>query len=75
MKSLSHSDPYGLPDDFFTEYDVPDMNHNDFEIAMIGLIDKGLVEMAVHHGVKYYRLTAGAYALEPYFVPNHKARN
>lgn len=42
---------------YFTEKDIQGMTHNEFQVAMIGLIEGGLIEMEIKNGVRYYKPT------------------
>lgn len=59
----------------FTEDDIDDMSEEDFEQAITGLIDKGLIEVVEKDGVKSYRATTLLESLEDHFDSDPKARN
>ena len=42
---------------YFTEQDITGMTHEDFKVAMIGLIEKGLMEEIEVDGKPMYRPT------------------
>lgn len=60
---------------YFTEVEIPGMTHQEFQIAMIGLIEKGLMEMVEKDGVKYYRPTLLAHMISPHLDSNPKNKN
>lgn len=41
----------------FSRADVDDMSDSEFEVAMSGLLDKGLVEKLIINGIEHYLLT------------------
>jgi predicted transcriptional regulator with HTH domain len=60
---------------YFTEQDVPGMTHDQFEIAMIGLIEKGLMEMIEHNGMRLYRPTLLAQKMKSHLNSDLKSQN
>lgn len=60
---------------YFTEQDIKGMTHEEFQIAMIGLIEKGLMEMVEKNGVRFYRPTALLRVMKGHFKSNPKTQN
>lgn len=46
-----------LLESYFTEKDIPGVSAQEFQTAVLGLIEKGLIEMVEADGVKVYRPT------------------
>jgi hypothetical protein len=42
---------------YFTEKDINGVSSDEFQIAMIGLVERGLIETEVRDGIRYYRPT------------------
>lgn len=61
--------------DYFTEKDIKGMTHAEFQVAMIGLIEKGLIEMEIVNGVKYYRPTLLLKQMKGHHNSNPKQQN
>lgn len=60
---------------FFTEQDITGLTPEEFQIAMTGLIEKGLMEMVERGGQKFYRPTLLARKIKTHLNSNPKNQN
>lgn len=60
---------------YFSEQDITGMTHEDFQVAMLGLIEKGLMEMVEKDGIKFYRPTPILRKMKSHFNSAPKSRN
>jgi predicted transcriptional regulator with HTH domain len=60
---------------YFTEQDIKGMTAEEFQVAMIGLIEKGLMEMIEKDGMKFYRPTPLARKMKSHLNSNPKTQN
>lgn len=64
-----------LLNSYFTEQDISGMTHEEFRVAMAGLIEKGLMETVEKGGVKFYRPTKLARTIKTHINSNPKSQN
>ena len=60
---------------YFTEQDITGMTHAEFQVAMIGLIEKGLMEEVEMDGKKMYRPTHLLRKMKKHINSNPKNQN
>jgi predicted transcriptional regulator with HTH domain len=60
---------------YFTESDITGMTHSEFQVAMIGLIEKGLMEEVEVNGKKMYRPTPLLRKMKTHSHSNPKDQN
>jgi hypothetical protein len=60
---------------YFTEKDIKGMTHEEFQIAMIGLVEKGLMEMVEKDETRFYRPTELLRKMKNHFNSNPKTQN
>ena len=60
---------------YFTEQDIKGMTASEFQVAMLGLIEKGLMEMIEKDGMKFYRPTPLARKMKSHLNSNPKTQN
>lgn len=60
---------------YFKETDIVGLTHGEFQIAMIGLIDKGLMEMVEKNGMTFYRPTSLARTIKTHLHSPKKDRS
>jgi hypothetical protein len=60
---------------YFTEKDIKGLTHEQFQIAMLGLIEKGLMEMKEVDGKRMYRPTHLARKIKTHLHSEEKDRN
>lgn len=60
---------------YFTEQDIKGLTQTEFQVAMIGLIEKGLMEMIEKDGMKFYRPTPLAKKMKTHLNSNPKSQN
>jgi predicted transcriptional regulator with HTH domain len=60
---------------YFTEKDIQGITAAEFQIAMVGLIEKGLMEMIEMDGTKFYRPTPLARKMKGHLNSNPKNQN
>ncbi len=60
---------------YFTEQDITGLTQEEFKIAMLGLIEKGLMEVVEKDGNRFYRPTALLRKMKSHFNSNPKTQN
>lgn len=60
---------------YFTEQDITGLSQAEFQVAMIGLIEKGLMEMIEKDGMRFYRPTPLARKMKSHLNSNPKTQN
>jgi predicted transcriptional regulator with HTH domain len=60
---------------YFTEQDIKGLTIEEFQVAMLGLIEKGLMEMIEKDGMKFYRPTPLARKMKSHLNSNPKTQN
>jgi predicted transcriptional regulator with HTH domain len=60
---------------YFEEKDIKGLTQVEFQVAMIGLIEKGLMEEVEMNGKKLYRPTALARKMKSHLNSNPKTQN
>lgn len=60
---------------YFTEQDIKGMSHAEFQVAMIGLIEKGLMEAVEMDGKMMYRPTPLLRKMKKHVNSNPKNQN
>jgi len=60
---------------YFTEQDITGLTQTEFQVAMLGLIEKGLMEMIEKDGMKFYRPTPLARKMKSHLNSNRKTQN
>lgn len=60
---------------YFTEQDIKGLTQTEFQVAMIGLIEKGLMEMIEKDGMRFYRPTPLARKMKSHLNSNPKTQN
>ncbi len=60
---------------YFTEQDIRGLSHEQFQIGMMGLIEKGLIEMKIVDGKKMYRPTHLTRTIKTHLHSAEKGRN
>jgi hypothetical protein len=60
---------------YFTEEDIEGLTQNQFQIAMMGLIEQGLMEVKEVNGQKMYRATSLTRQIKTHLNSNEKDRN
>lgn len=64
-----------LMNSFFTEEDIEGLSHNQFQIGMMGLVEKGLIEVLEVNGKKMYRPTMMAKKIKTHLHSDPRVRN
>jgi len=64
-----------LLNSYFTEQDIESLTHAEFQIAMIGLIEKGLMEMIEVQGKRMYRPTSILKKIKTHLHSDTKSQN
>lgn len=60
---------------YFTEQDIKGLTQTEFQVAMLGLIEKGLMEMIEQDGTKFYRPTPLARKMKSHLNSNPKTQS
>lgn len=60
---------------YFTEKDITGITAAEFQVAMVGLIEKGLMEMIEQNGMKFYRPTPLARKMKSHLNSSPKNQN
>lgn len=60
---------------YFTEKDIVGMTAEEFQMAMMGLIQKGLMEMIEQNGMKFYRPTPLARKMKSHLNSKPETQN
>lgn len=60
---------------YFMEKDIVGITAAEFQAAMVGLIEKGLMEMIEQNGMKFYRPTPLARKMKSHINSNPKNQN
>lgn len=60
---------------YFTEKDITGITAAEFQVAMVGLIEKGLMEMIEQNGMKFYRPTPLARKMKSHRNSSPKNQN
>jgi len=60
---------------YFTEQDIHGLTQTEFQLAMMGLIEKGLMEMIEKDGIQFYRPTPLARKMKSHLNSNPKNQN
>jgi predicted transcriptional regulator with HTH domain len=60
---------------YFTEKDIKGVSSDEFQIAMIGLVGQGLIEIEVRDGVRYYKPTLLLKQIKTHHYSKSKIQN
>ncbi len=60
---------------YFTEQDIPGATQEEFQMAVMGLVEKGLMEVVEKDGNRFYRPTALLRKMKSHHNSNPKTQN